>query len=572
MKYLIKLLLLVFVVNGTSGQLVVNPVLQNHFEEECGTELDAGYLEYMNRTQHLRDQVNLNVFRTPTIPLAIHVLIEDEGVIEASGFSSCERSSVYICTGDTDDTPVCDQEAIEAGITESINQVNNLYLDVGLEFELCMPINYVADSEYVYEIYPCFNKTPNLTPGVNYDSTEEFFVAQSERVEGALNIFFTPELGPCGTSSWPHWKDLYDKDWIIMQNECATNGSTLAHEIGHFFNLLHTYHGSFEGDIDEIVDGTNCGQPLVGDELCDTPPNPHHREVYDVNGNVIDSQFFYYDYWTNQNGQIERGNILYPEIYDTCSMTCGYFFEDNPDSMDCYPYGIAVDGSYMAYDVSELVIQNIMGPGPKGCREYFSPQQIERMLVSLVVDRPELLAGGCDPNCEPDIFFSNTHIHNEPDVDVHYVSDYISSRATVSATGFPNAITVYNAGKKVFLNPPFEAEYESTFLAFIDGCDPPESLKTMGINSNEILSNLNVFPNPFKGSTELEFYLTKDSNLTISIFDLLGNQINILEENKSYKSGQHKLQFNGGQLPSGIYYCTIEAGDQFETQKMVLTK
>ncbi len=59
------------------------------------------------------------------------------------------------------------------------------------------------------------------------------------------------------------------KNRIIMQNSCSTNGSTLAHEIGHYFSLFHTHHTQFGS---ELANGTNCDSS--GDLICDTPADP----------------------------------------------------------------------------------------------------------------------------------------------------------------------------------------------------------------------------------------------------------------------------------------------------------
>ena len=69
----------------------------------------------------------------------------------------------------------------------------------------------------------------------------------------------------CGISTFPWTGEPKDR-FIIMQKGCSVNGATLAHEIGHFFGLLHT-HETFRGV--EFVDGSNCG--TAGDLLCDTP-------------------------------------------------------------------------------------------------------------------------------------------------------------------------------------------------------------------------------------------------------------------------------------------------------------
>lgn len=54
---------------------------------------------------------------------------------------------------------------------------------------------------------------------------------------------------------------------IIIQNNCI-NAKVIAHELGHFFSLAHT----FEGNGIELVNGANC--TTAGDQVCDTPADP----------------------------------------------------------------------------------------------------------------------------------------------------------------------------------------------------------------------------------------------------------------------------------------------------------
>jgi acetyl-CoA carboxylase beta subunit len=56
----------------------------------------------------------------------------------------------------------------------------------------------------------------------------------------------------------------------VLQEQ-ALNGSTLAHEVGHWFGLMHT-HGNLDNGTDELVNGSNCTD--AGDLICDTPADP----------------------------------------------------------------------------------------------------------------------------------------------------------------------------------------------------------------------------------------------------------------------------------------------------------
>ncbi len=68
-----------------------------------------------------------------------------------------------------------------------------------------------------------------------------------------------------------------------------------------------------------------------------------------------------------------------------------------------------------------------------------------------------------------------------------------------------------------------------------------------------------VYPNPFNGRTTVSYYLPADTELRITIFDILGRKIETVLD--SYKSsGEHTFVLNGDRLSSGIYILSIEAG------------
>jgi hypothetical protein len=79
------------------------------------------------------------------------------------------------------------------------------------------------------------------------------------------------------------------------------------------------------------------------------------------------------------------------------------------------------------------------------------------------------------------------------------------------------------------------------------------------------------FPNPFNPSTTFNFNLPVASNLKISLFDLNGKLIKVLEN--GYKtSGYHEIRINAADLTSGIYYCNFETDENIVTRKMILLK
>lgn len=92
----------------------------------------------------------------------------------------------------------------------------------------------------------------------------------------------------------------------------------------------------------------------------------------------------------------------------------------------------------------------------------------------------------------------------------------------------------------------------------------------------EIPSEFKLFqnyPNPFNPSTEISFQVLEETQVSIYIYDLLGNEIaEVLNELK--KPGSYKVNFNSAQynLTSGIYFYKMTAGKKNQTQKMILLK
>jgi hypothetical protein len=79
------------------------------------------------------------------------------------------------------------------------------------------------------------------------------------------------------------------------------------------------------------------------------------------------------------------------------------------------------------------------------------------------------------------------------------------------------------------------------------------------------------FPNPFNPSTTISFSLPQSQNVELKVFDMLGNEVALLLD--EYKSaGEHKIEFNGSELSTGIYFYQMKAGDFIKTKKLVLLK
>jgi hypothetical protein len=82
---------------------------------------------------------------------------------------------------------------------------------------------------------------------------------------------------------------------------------------------------------------------------------------------------------------------------------------------------------------------------------------------------------------------------------------------------------------------------------------------------------LQNYPNPFNPVTVINYQLPKTSNVKLSIYDALGREVNVLV-NKSQNEGNHNVEWDASNYPSGVYFYRLEAGSFVSTKKMILIK
>lgn len=79
------------------------------------------------------------------------------------------------------------------------------------------------------------------------------------------------------------------------------------------------------------------------------------------------------------------------------------------------------------------------------------------------------------------------------------------------------------------------------------------------------------YPNPFNPSTVISYDLKVSSNVSLKIYNMSGKEIvSLLNEFKT--AGSYVINFNGSNLPSGVYFYKIEAGKFSAIRKMTLIK
>ena len=100
-------------------------------------------------------------------------------------------------------------------------------------------------------------------------------------------------------------------------------------------------------------------------------------------------------------------------------------------------------------------------------------------------------------------------------------------------------------------------------LSNVNFNDHNYSLKKFTLNQN--------YPNPFNPSTTIEFDLPMSSEVTLKIFNILGEEVVTLVSDR-LSAGTYSSNWDASNLASGVYLYRLQAGDYVETRKMVLMR
>ncbi|MCP4633494.1 MAG: T9SS type A sorting domain-containing protein [candidate division Zixibacteria bacterium] len=79
------------------------------------------------------------------------------------------------------------------------------------------------------------------------------------------------------------------------------------------------------------------------------------------------------------------------------------------------------------------------------------------------------------------------------------------------------------------------------------------------------------YPNPFNPVTKINYTIPNDGNVSLGVYNLLGQEIERLVDN--YQSaGNYSVDWDGSEYSSGVYYYSLKSGELTEIRKMTLIK
>jgi hypothetical protein len=142
-----------------------------------------------------------------------------------------------------------------------------------------------------------------------------------------------------------------------------------------------------------------------------------------------------------------------------------------------------------------------------------------------------------------------------------------SDSQEVTLTFTPTVASNYSGRVKLMNNSNNNTEYQILLIgAGITEAvtDPATGLPT----EFELSQN---YPNPFNPTTDIQFALPHDADVSLTVINLLGQEVATVASGFQ-SAGFHTVSFNAVNLPSGLYFYKLDAGDFTAIRKMMLLK
>lgn len=158
----------------------------------------------------------------------------------------------------------------EAQVVQELAYANAKYAPADIQFFQCDPPHIIESDDW-------FNETFELDdPSGCGQTTPEYELTGLYNVPNVINIYWVNTDG----WNWAYYPSALASscaDWIIMDQDDAGKPALLAHELGHYFNLRHTF-GNFNENVTRSFINPCFNCDTDGDLFCDTPADHHDRD------------------------------------------------------------------------------------------------------------------------------------------------------------------------------------------------------------------------------------------------------------------------------------------------------
>ncbi|MEE4311062.1 MAG: T9SS type A sorting domain-containing protein, partial [candidate division KSB1 bacterium] len=79
------------------------------------------------------------------------------------------------------------------------------------------------------------------------------------------------------------------------------------------------------------------------------------------------------------------------------------------------------------------------------------------------------------------------------------------------------------------------------------------------------------YPNPFNPSTVISFHVPEESDVSIAIYNVLGEEVALIH-NSVQEAGVHEITWDASDLPGGVYFVRVALDGVSKTGKMMVVR
>ena len=447
------------------------------------------------------------------------------------------------------------------------NDGSNRISTVNVLDQLCVLNEVFSSFDFQFFIHEGLNIVDNTDIFDSPGSGRGTLDMQVERDRRALNIWILGDASTSNNTSEGIVLGYYDPvfDWVVVnKNFVNGNGYTLIHELGHFFSLLHPFHGwgdegappydaSYEGKpapltapdpgysrdpiLTEYADGSNC--EVAGDMICDTPAD--------------------YLYFTEINHAAcrydrpmldPRGERLNPDP----SLIMGYFLDN--------------------------------------CMDHFTEDQVNLMKADLQNNDRSHLRNGNTPSVQP--ITNNTTLRSPIDrvVTPNYNQVQLNWNATPHATRYfievdrvpsfsTSSFTFTTSNTSLVIENLLEPDKnyfwrvrpynEANTCAASSSAERFRTGLSTSVPTINSVNNWEIYPNPITDQKVLTLtvHATTSFEASLRIMDVSGRTV-LAKSSHTFEAGLNQLSLNTVELVAGLYYIQLQNADGILNKKLVI--
>ncbi len=105
---------------------------------------------------------------------------------------------------------------------------------------------------------------------------------------------------------------------------------------------------------------------------------------------------------------------------------------------------------------------------------------------------------------------------------------------------------------------------EDVYYAYIT----PEVVGVNEVDPERNFVKVSNYPNPFSDHTTIRYTIGEENHVRLSLYDIYGKEVAELV-NEVKTAGSHIVSYHSADLPSGVYFCKLSAGNRVESSRLV---